>query len=120
MFNPKLYPPNWREFSRHIRQDRAKGGCECTGECGLHLTTPGPRRCIEKHGTKAMFSAGRIILTTAHLCGCNPLCAEPKHVKAMCQRCHNRVDVDFRQLHRSRTIADRQSEGTLPLFKENK
>ena len=88
----KKYPIGWSEFSRKIRFDRAEGRCECGGECGLHKTTFGPRRCIEKHGAKAMFAAGRIVLTTAHLCECDPLCAEPEHVKAMCQRCHLRVD----------------------------
>ena len=90
--NRKKYPTGWSEFSRKIRFDRAEGRCECGGECGLHKTTRGPRRCIEKHGAKAMFAAGRIVLTTAHLCDCDPLCAEPGHVKAMCQRCHLRVD----------------------------
>ena len=88
----KKYPIGWSEFSRKIRFDRAEGRCECVGECGLHIATPGPRRCIEKHGAKAMFAAGRIVLTTAHLCECDPLCADPEHVKAMCQRCHLRVD----------------------------
>ena len=38
------------------------------------------------------------MLTVAHLnghdgpCRCSPLCADPAHLKAMCQRCHLRYD----------------------------
>ncbi len=50
------------------------------------------RRCLEVNKQKARFSAGRIILTTAHLCDCYPLCGNDAHLKAMCQRCHLRTD----------------------------
>lgn len=93
------YPEGWKAFSRSIRIDRAGGRCECEGECGLHRTHPGPRRCIERHGEPATWARGIVILTTAHLngpdgpCRCEPLCADPAHVKAMCNRCHLRYDV---------------------------
>src|SRR3990167_5232056 len=112
----KLYPPNWKEFSKHIRDDRAGGRCQCTGECGLHKTTPGPRRCIEKNGYQAKWARGKIVLTVAHLCECAPPCAIEEHVKAMCQRCHNRYDVPLRRQNRSHTNAKRKSRGTFPLF----
>lgn len=96
------YPPNWYEFSQFIRFERAQGQCECEGECGLHSTHPGPRRCVEQHGAWAVFAAGRVVLTTAHLCNCNPLCSIPEHVKAMCNRCHLRIDVALHQEHRRR------------------
>lgn len=93
--NAADYPPNWKEISSRIRFERAKGQCECEGECGLHKTTPGPRRCIEKHGHAAKWARGKIVLTTAHLCNCDPLCGNEDHLKAMCNRCHLRVDVDL-------------------------
>ena len=111
-----LYPPDWKEFSKHIRDDRAGGRCECEGECGLHKTTPGPRRCIEKNGYQAKWARGKIVLTVAHLCECDPPCAIEEHVKAMCQRCHNRYDVPLRRQNRSHTNAKRKSRGTFPLF----
>jgi hypothetical protein len=86
------YPPGWKAFSDTIRFGRANGQCECTGECGLHKRFTGGRRCIERHGQKAHFAKGRVILTVAHLCKCSPICMNPDHVKAMCQRCHLRVD----------------------------
>ena len=102
-FDPKDYPANWRKFSLDIRFDRAKGQCECTGECGLHqpsmfTATQEPRRCVERSGEDAKWAKGRIMLTVAHLnapggpCQCVPHCAIPEHVKAMCQRCHLRYD----------------------------
>ena len=101
--NPKDYPKNWPAISREIRE-RAKNAdgipqCECTGECGLHRTTGGPRRCAELHGQPARWARGRVILTTAHLCH-HPRCARRRHLKAMCQRCHLRYDRRLHQRHR--------------------
>jgi hypothetical protein len=93
------YPPSWGPFSYSIRYLRANGRCECTGECGLHRPNPNPRRCIEHHHHPARFARGTICLTTAHLCHCDPPCAIPAHVKAMCQRCHLRLDRQIHALH---------------------
>jgi hypothetical protein len=98
--NPSHYPPGWRAFSAQIRFARAHGRCECTGECGMHSPNPNPRRCIERHGQKALWARGTIKLTVAHLCNCNPICLHPAHVKAMCQRCHLRVDRFLHARHR--------------------
>lgn len=98
------YQGNWTEFSRLIRFERAKEQCECAGECGLHdgrdLFFPEAKRCEEKNGYPAKWAQGTIMLTVAHLnradgpCKCHPLCAIADHVKAMCQRCHLRYDID--------------------------
>ena len=87
-----LYPPAWKLFAASIKTTRAQGRCECTGECGLHQPNPQPRRCIETHRAPARWFRGRVTLTVAHLCKCIPLCLNPDHVKALCQRCHLRVD----------------------------
>ena len=97
------YPEGWYEFSQQIRFKRAAGRCECEGECGLHQTHPGPRRCTEVHGAWADFAAGRVVLTVAHLCQCDPLCAIAEHVKAMCQRCHLRIDTELHVKHAAST-----------------
>lgn len=86
------YPPGWKLFAATIRVGRAGNRCECTGECGLHRPDPLPHRCIERHGHKAIYAKGRVLLTTAHLCHCSPKCMNPDHVKSMCQRCHLRLD----------------------------
>jgi hypothetical protein len=103
------YPPGWKEFSSFIRYQRAQGRCECTGECGLHRTGPIVRRCIERHHTPATFAKGTIRLTVAHLCNCQPICLNPMHVIAACQRCHLRIDRYRHAAHRlARKLADKQ------------
>lgn len=112
-FDPKRYPADWREFSRRIRYERAKGRCECTGECGLHngqdLVDPYNGRCRELDGQPAKFATGTVMLTVAHLnrkdgpCQCDPHCAIEDHVKAMCQRCHLRYDGERHQANAAET-----------------
>ena len=112
------YPVNWKQFSADIRFGRAAGRCECCGECGLHRTTPGPRRCTERHGEQAQWARGTVILTTAHLCECDPPCANPEHVKAMCQRCHLLVDVKLHVRNRhARRRGNLESAGQLTMEK---
>jgi hypothetical protein len=86
-----LYPPNWKLFRAQILE-RAQGQCECTGECGLHQPNPESRRCLERQRCWAIWARGKVRLTIAHLCSCQPICSNPAHVKAMCQRCHLRTD----------------------------
>lgn len=86
------YGTDWAHFSRTIRFVRARGQCECTGQCGLHRSDRERRRCRERHHTKATFAKGTIRLTVAHLCHCDPPCQDPNHVIAACQRCHLRID----------------------------
>lgn len=103
------YPPNWPGFSAQIRFARARGRCECTGQCGMHRPNPAPRRCVELHHTPARWFRGTVRLTVAHLCHCDPPCANPAHVIAACQRCHLRIDR-FRhaqaRLHNARCHQD--------------
>ena len=51
----------------------------------------------------AVWAHGLVVLTVAHLCTCDPLCAEPSHLKAMCNRCHLRVDMPLHQRHAAET-----------------
>lgn len=94
----KKYPKNWKFIVAEIAE-RSGGRCECTGECGLHRTTGGPRRCVEVGGQPAIWARGRVVLTTAHLCH-NERCARRKHLKHMCQRCHLRYDAKLHARHR--------------------
>ena len=119
MAKPSDYPKEWAAISRAIR-NRSGGQCECSGECGLHRTHPGPRQCEERQGHAARWARGTIILTVAHLngiggpCHCRPLCGTPDHLKAMCQRCHLRYDMP---MHRRNASATRyRTRGNLDLF----
>jgi len=108
------YPANWPEISATIRE-RSGGQCECEGECGLHRTHPGPRRCEERNGQKATWAAGRVILTVAHL-NHTPADCRPENLKAMCQRCHLRYDSDHHlETRRNRERRDREAAGQMTL-----
>jgi hypothetical protein len=101
--NKARYPKDWKAISAAIRA-RASDRCECGGECGLHHD----RRCIERNGQPATFAKGKIVLTVAHL-DHTPENCDPKNLKAMCQRCHNRYDSK----NRRKGIIERK---TVPLF----
>ena len=104
------YPKDWRVISQRIKA-RSDGRCECEGECGLHRTHPGPRRCLEVHGTAATWARGRIVLTVAHL-NHQPEDCRDENLKAMCQRCHLRYDITHHQINAARTrrLAKRNRE----------
>ena len=108
----KKYPANWKGIRTKI-MGRAGNQCECMGECGLHRTTPGPRRCEEIHHEKAKWARGRVVLTIAHLwqgpCKCDHKCGHLEHLKALCQRCHLRYDLDH---HKRRAAATRWRKRT--------
>jgi hypothetical protein len=98
------YPEDWKAISARIRA-RAGGRCECEGECGLHRTTGGPRRCEERHGEAAKWARGVVMLTVAHL-NHQPEDCRDENLKAMCQRCHLRYDVPH---HRRNAAATRRA-----------
>jgi hypothetical protein len=118
------YPDNWKELSQRIRYERAKGQCECEGECGLHRTNPGPRRCVERDREDAIWAKGKVMLTVAHLdyeggpCDCfertGEKCGIESHLKAMCNRCHLRIDV--KQHQRNAAATRRAKKNNLDLF----
>lgn len=120
------YPKDWKEISQKIRFDRANGQCECEGECGLHCTNPGPRRCVERNGEPAIWAKGKIVLTVAHLdaegdvCRClaetGEKCGIETHLKAMCNRCHLRYDHVTHK--KNAAITRRKKKNNMELFPE--
>lgn len=109
--NRHRYGPDWPDFSKHIRFERAGGRCECEGECGRpadHLDGSG--RCVNRHLEPAYGTGSKVVLTVAHLCH-TPECRE--RVKAMCQGCHLHYD---REHHAETARATRDAatgQGTL-------
>jgi len=99
--NRQRYPPDWKAISLRIKA-RSGGRCECEGECGLHRTNPGPRRCTERHGEPARWAKGRVVLTVSHL-DHQPENCDDDNLKAMCQRCHLRYDVPHHRATARRT-----------------
>jgi len=108
------YPKNWKSISASIRA-RAIDRCECEGECGLHRTHPGPRRCGELNGAPARWARGKVILTVAHL-NHTPEDCRPENLRAMCQRCHLRYDAEHHAASASKTRREnRERAGQLTL-----
>ena len=94
-----IYPPYWKQFSLHIRVERAESRCE---QCD-----------VENYSINARGS--KVVLTVAHLddadgvCKCKAStgrkCAIPEHVLALCQACHLRMDMPKHIENRRKTLA---------------
>lgn len=106
--NRARYPKDWPTISAGIRE-RARGRCECKGECGLRhafvngkqidltpdiAVLPG-RRCGARNGQPHPITNSKVVLTVAHL-DHQPENCEPENLRAWCQRCHNRYDAPMR------------------------
>lgn len=91
--NRALYPPNWKEISKRIRFERAGNHCEV---CGCENYQPNP------------ITGSRVVLTVAHL-DHDPTNNDERNLKAMCQRCHNRYDVQHRKQTRKPNNSNQQS-----------
>ena len=109
--NKGRYPKDWKAISKHIRT-RSGGQCECEGECGLHRTNPGPRRCGEMHGQPAKWAKGTVVLTVAHL-DHGLVDHRDTNLKAMCQRCHLRFDQPQHQVNARKTRRTKKAAGEL-------
>ena len=122
--NYSRYPKDWPDISKRIRE-RSGGQCECMGECGLHRTNPGPRRCCEMNGHPAKWANGKVVLTVAHLGVDYPdgrkgdpqdkLDVRDENLKALCQRCHLRYDVKEHVKNSARTREAKRNRNHLQL-----
>lgn len=103
--NRDRYPKDWKAISKRIRQERAQGRCECSGECGVDHDG----RCTARNGEPHPFTGARVVLTVAHKDHRPENCAE-ENLAAWCQRCHNRYDAPMRRAGiRNRAWAKRAS-----------
>lgn len=106
--NRGRYPADWREISRRIRFERAKGRCECEGECD----TVHGGRCTARNGQAHPVTRSRVVLTVAHL-DHTPENCDDTNLRAMCQRCHLRYD---RHHHAATARVTREARlGLVPL-----
>jgi 5-methylcytosine-specific restriction endonuclease McrA len=114
--NRALYPADWPAISLAIRE-RAGQRCEdcgvpnhalggrdggkfypaaSQGECSLGLDWPKPGDYAWCRGLQtARLRIIRIVLTVAHL-NHDPTDNRPENLRALCQRCHNRLDAAHR------------------------
>lgn len=97
-FHRERYPKDWEEISRRIRA-RSGGKCEF---CGAENHKPHP------------ITGSKVVLTVAHL-DHNPQNCADENLRALCQRCHLRYDIDLHKRNSAQTrynkiIASGQSE----------
>jgi hypothetical protein len=104
----KLYPPDWKEIRARILA-RAQNKCE---ECGVDNYAIGARdenniwsnlneidnmNCDCGEALWGDYpNIIRIVLTISHTCH-DESCTDENHLRALCQRCHNRYDAPHRQ-----------------------
>ena len=101
-FDRSKYPKWWKQFSAHIRFERAGNCCE---KCGIENGTVNDRGSV-------------VVLTVAHLddaegvCDCldrhGLKCTRSDHVLALCQACHLKLDHPKHVANRLRTLAEKK------------
>lgn len=123
-FDPKKYPPDWKEIRARIL-DRAASKCE---KCGVPNHAVGARdRHDEWHNEDDiqslnsslgmdLFPAGwpkiiRIILTVAHIHDPDPMNCTNTNLAAWCQRCHNQHDGPMRAKNAAATRLRKKEVG---------
>jgi len=102
--NKNRYPENWPEIHTRILE-RAKDCCE---NCGL------PNYAwVNRHDRQLTIQddedAIRIVLTIAHLDHTPENCSDD-NLKALCQKCHNKYDVNHRKQTRRNSKLKNQTE----------
>lgn len=100
------YPQDWKQISEYIRFTRAQNKCEF---CGVQNYTIGWRSADgtlngadspTRNGEKLI----KIILTTAHL-DHDTTNNDHDNLRALCQRCHLRHDLELHKANAARTRA---------------
>lgn len=86
------YPPNWFPEIRPAILERAQNCCERCGVANYAVV----QRIISKREREV-----KIVLTIAHL-NHDVTDNRPENLAALCQRCHNQHDVEFRAENRKR------------------
>ena len=104
--NKARYPKNWKTEIRPMILELAKNRCEF---CGVENHT---YRLNPKTGKMAY-----IVLTIAHMNEVIEDC-RPENLRALCQRCHNRYDVEHRKKTRARTKAEKDRTLEIPMSYE--
>lgn len=83
--NKGRYPQNWKEIRQRVLK-RAKNRCEGCGD----------RNYMYKISDCDRSKVIRVILTVAHL-NHTPEDCRMNNLKAWCQKCHNRHDIEHRK-----------------------
>ena len=125
-----LYPPHWKELSRRVRFDRARGRCEACGRPHATLIRclpdgrwfdPVQRTWRDRSGRRARWPdllaliperTTRVVLAAAHL-DHDPSNNRLRNLKCLCQRCHMLHDRPYHLAQRWITYRRRYAAGDL-------
>ncbi len=99
-----LYPANWKEIRADILE---RDGHKCA-TCGLQNYATGWRDWEGNFypcdpAAEPSRKVIRIVLTIAHVDNPDPADCRPDNLKALCQRCHNILDMPMRQRNARKT-----------------
>lgn len=104
----KLYPKNWRAISAQVRSEAGQR-CETCGaknHAWIYRDPDGTPHEADGFYLDQLVAEGvkvtRIILTVAHL-DHNPRNSRRENLKALCQRCHLRLDQKQHRVNSART-----------------
>jgi 5-methylcytosine-specific restriction endonuclease McrA len=108
--NKALYPPNWAAIRVAILA-RAGDRCESCGVPNKAFRLSGwDQWTFDPFAADEWSDAGKvskIVLTIAHIHDPNPANCAPDNLRALCQRCHNRLDAPMRARHARTTRRQR-------------
>ena len=125
-----LYPPHWKELSRRVRFERARGLCEACGRPHATLIRclpdgrwfdPAQRSWRDRRGRRARWPdllamiperTTRVVLAAAHL-DHDPSNNRLRNLKSLCQRCHLLHDRPYHRAQRWITFRRRYATGDL-------
>jgi hypothetical protein len=125
-----LYPPHWKELSRRVRFDRARGRCEACGRPHATLIRclpdgrrfdPAQQTWRDRRGRHAHWPdllamiparTTRVLLAAAHL-DHDPSNNRLRNLKCFCQRCHLLHDRPYHRAQRWITYRCRYAAGDL-------
>ncbi len=98
-----VYGPDWHAISYAVKE-RAGWRCECTGQCGEEHDGGGghPGRCHLTQGYRLYWRKRAVVLTVHHI-NQLPWDHRPENLLALCEGCHNRLDMPMRQEHARET-----------------
>lgn len=114
------YPKNWPEIRARILK-RAGNQCErCGVPNGVYRYHDPMRGCDSwvrelegLIGSAKDAKVARVVLTIAHVHDPDPANCADENLQALCQRCHNRLDMPMRQRNAAKTRKAGKAHGDL-------
>lgn len=105
----KKYHPNWKQISQSIVRDRAKNHCElCLIKNASHVARSGDGLdwfyCTAQDKERYSIYNYRVvkIVLTVHHIDYDIKNNKPYNLLALCQRCHNKLDMPLRIRNRQK------------------